>query len=379
MNSVERHEVRYQRRKAKRYAAKLKRNQSLGTIEQVFNYHDMYRSGKKCCNNVRWKQSVQTFERHLFSGTAARRRKIIEGTWKCSGYAHFLLSERGKIRPIDAPTIQDRQVHKVITHKILYPLYKPSMIYDNGASQLGKGLRFSFERLKQDLRRHYRKYGCNGYIVLIDLKNFFPSVPHNIIYNRHDDLILDGKIKSLCDRLVIDFSNHTKLDKGMPLGIEPSQIEMVSLPSSVDNFAKCQLSIKAFAHYMDDYYALFNTIEEAKLFVTKINHRFNQIGLTINSKKCKITSIIKPFKYCKAKFYLTETGKVVVRGNPDNLKRARKKMKSFKIKFDQGLMEIKQIEQWYQTVIAYFSNFDDHNRILRLNRIYYNLFGGVGS
>lgn len=55
----------------------------------------------------------------------------------------------------------------------------------------------------------------------------------------------------------------------------------------------------------------------------------------------------------------------------------RQKMKSFKKKTDEGTITIEQIEQWYQTIIAYFENYNDHNRILRLNRIYYNLFGGV--
>lgn len=377
MNSVERHEARYQRRKAKRFASKVKRNESLGTIEQVFNYRDMFLAGKKCCNNVRWKQSVQNFELHLFSGTAARRRKVVEGRWKGSGYSHFMLSERGKIRPIDAPMIKDRQVHKVLTSKVLYPLYKPSMIYDNGASQEGKGLSFSFKRLKEDLRHHYRKYGREGYVVLIDLKSFFPSASHEAIFQRHDEEIMDGRIRNLCDQIVRDFERHTKSYVGMPLGVEPSQIEMVSLPSSADNFAKCQLSIRAFAHYMDDYYALCRTTEEAVSLIEKMSYQFSKRGLTISLKKCKIVSITKPFKYCKAKFYLTETGRVVVRGNRDSLKRARKKMKSFKKKLDEGTITIEQIEQWYQTIIAYFENYNDHNRILRLNRIYYNLFGGV--
>lgn len=377
MNSVERHEARYQRRKAKRYAAKLKRNQSLGTIEQVFNYRDMFLAGKKCCNNVRWKQSVQNFELHLFSGTAARRRKVVEGTWKGSGYSHFMLSERGKIRPIDAPMIKDRQVHKILTNRVLYPLYQPSMIYDNGASQVGKGLSFSFRRLKEDLRHHYRKYGREGYVVLIDLKSFFPSASHEAIFKRHDEVIMDGRIRNLCDQIVRDFEKHSRSNIGMPLGVEPSQIEMVSLPSSADNYAKCQLSKKAFAHYMDDYYAICHTKEEAKAFIDKMSYQFSKRGLTISVKKCKIVSIAKPFKYCKAKFYLTETGKVVVRGNRDSLKRARKKMKAFSHKLREGTITMTEVEQWYQTIVAYFENYNDHNRVLRLNRIYYNLFGGA--
>lgn len=377
MNSVERHEARYQRRKAEREARRRKRNIELGTIEQVFTYNNLFRTGKKCCNGVRWKQSAQNFENHLFSRTAATRRKVVNGSWKGSGYSHFMLSERGKIRPIDAPFIKDRQVHKLLTNNVLYPLYYPYMIYDNGASQRGKGLSFSFKRLKDDLHYHYRRYGTQGYIVLIDLKSFFPSAKHWAIFSRHDTMIVDGKIRNLCDQIVYDFEKHSKTDYGMPLGVEPSQIEMVSLPSSIDNYAKCQLSIKGFAHYMDDYYAIFRYKSDAVRFIDDIEIQFLKMGLTINRKKCKILPMDKPFKYCKATFWVTSTGRVVMRGNRDSVKRTRAKARAFYRMWLDGTRTIEQIQQWYQVQIAYFRNFDDHNRILKLNRLMYNLFGGA--
>ena len=182
MNSSERHEYRYQRRKEKREKNKLRKNQQLGSLEEIFSYSTLFKAGEKCCRGVRWKRSVNNFELHLISGTALRRHEVINGTWKGHKGSHFMLAERGKIRPIDAPTVQDRQVHKVITENILYPLYRPQMIYDNGASQQGKGLSFSFMRLKTHLHRWYRKYGRDGFIVLIDLRKFFPSAPHWAIY-----------------------------------------------------------------------------------------------------------------------------------------------------------------------------------------------------
>ena len=121
---------RYQRRKAKREANKVHRCIDVGELKDVFTYNDMYKAGKKCCNGVRWKNSAQRFEMHLFSGTARRRRLLLQGAWTPTAYVHFTISERGKTRPIDAPRIQDRQVHKVYTQKVLLPLYLPSMIYN---------------------------------------------------------------------------------------------------------------------------------------------------------------------------------------------------------------------------------------------------------
>lgn len=378
MNSSERHEHRYQRRKEKREKNKLLRNEQLGSLEEIFSYSTLFRAGEKCCRGVRWKRSVNNFELHLISGTALRRHEIINGTWKGHKGSHFMLAERGKIRPIDAPTVQDRQVHKVITENILYPLYRPQMIYDNGASQQGKGLSFSFMRLKTHLHRWYRKHGRDGFIVLIDLRKFFPSAPHWAIYNRHQDMIQDGRIRNLCDQVVMDFARTSGSSIGMPLGVEPSQAEMVALPSIVDNYVKCQLGVKEFAHYMDDYYAIFETKEQAQAFIEDIHDRFQNKGLQINRNKCKIIPLTSKFKYCKATFFLTDTGKVVCRGNRDSLKRTRHKMHFFVRQLKEGKMTKDKVAEWYNASIrGYYMSYNDHNRVLKLNRLYYNIIGGT--
>lgn len=139
MTSQERHEARFQRCKAKRLERKQARCDSLGPTNKIFSYRKMFFYGKKCCNGVRWKQSVQNFEGHLFSGTATRRRTVLEQQWKPKACSHFTLRERGKIRPIDAPHITDRQIHKTLCNEVLIPLYSPSLIYDNGASKRERG------------------------------------------------------------------------------------------------------------------------------------------------------------------------------------------------------------------------------------------------
>ena len=79
MNSQERHLARYKRRKAKRELKRKMRSDAIGGIENALSYGELYKAGKKCCNAVRWKNSVQRFEMHLFSGTAVRVKQIQSG------------------------------------------------------------------------------------------------------------------------------------------------------------------------------------------------------------------------------------------------------------------------------------------------------------
>ena len=378
MTSQERREARYQRRKAKRQAKREARCAALGPIDKVFSYRKMFFYGRRCCNGVRWKQSTQNFELHLFSGTARRRREVLEGRWKPRKCTHFTLRERGKVRPIDAPHITDRQVHKTLCNEVLVPLYNPSMIYDNGASQRAKGLHWHFRRIKDQLHWHFRRWGREGAVGLIDLKGFFPNAPRWSICQRHQRLITNPDLRWLADT-VVRYAPSTAPERGMPLGVEPSQQEMVALPSAVDNWLKCQKGIHCAGHYMDDYYIIMPDVEQLKAVIREMVRRFETMGIRVNKRKCRIIPLTKPFRWCKARFTLTETGKIKVNGSRDGIKRARRKLKLFYREFKAGKRPLKDVEQYMNCQSAYYKNFNDHGRLLRLQRLYHAIFFGGGQ
>lgn len=371
MTSYERHEARYQRRKAQREQRKTERARAVGGLSRVFTFNAMFKNGKRCCNGVRWKNSVQRFELHLFSETAKRRRELFAHKWMPGKYVHFQIHERGKVRPISAPKIQDRQVHKTLTRGALMPLYLPDMIYENGASLPDKGFHFGMRMLADDLREHYRRYGREGWVLLMGYKQFFPSASHAAIFDRHKKLLRHPNIREIADKIVRTIPG----EYGLPLGVEVSQMEMVGLPSPVDNFIKCQLHIKGASHYMDDYPILIPPHRDPKEILNKIVEKAAEYGLTVNLAKTHICPLTKPFKYCKAKFRLTETGKVVINGNRKSVPRARHKFKALKRMYDSGERTFEDVRTSIQGSIAYFENYNDHNRVLKLRRLVYSLFG----
>ena len=371
MTSKERHEARFQRRKAERWRKKQERSLAVGTMADVFSYGDLYKAGKQCCNGVRWKNSAQRFEMHLFSGTARRRKLLLDKTWKPCPYVHFVISERGKTRPIDAPRIQVRQIHKVYTKKVLLPLYLPDMIWNNGASLPCKGFHFSKRLLREDLHYHFKRYGRNGNIILLDCKQFFPSASHRVIYARHDKLIHDYDLRKLGDDIVASSTG----DKGMPLGVEPSQAEMIAFPSPLDNYIKCQLSIKCAGHYMDDYYIIVPPNQDPKEIMRLIVQKASELDLTISKEKSRIVPLSKPFRYCKAKYTLTESGRVIVTGNRGSFKRTRHKIKAFYEKVQNGEMSYEDLWTSVNGMLAYLESYQNHQRVLRLRRLFYAIYG----
>ena len=163
--------------------------------------------------------------------------------------------------------------------------------------------------------------------------------------------------------------------EGLPLGVEPSQAEMIAFPSALDNYIKCQLPIKCFGHYMDDYYILVPPDKDPKEIMKLVIAKAESLRLTVSLSKSRIVPLTKPFKYCKAKYHLTETGKVIVNGNRDGVKRARKKIKAFYHKIQNGEMNYEDLWTSINGIFAYFESYNDHGRVLRLRRLFYAVFG----
>lgn len=370
MTSKERHEARYQRRKMNREQKRKDRSDAIGGVAEVFSFNAMFRAGKTCCNGVRWKNSTQRFELHLFSGTAARRKQLLDGTWQPSPYSHFAINERGKTRIIDAPKIQDRQVHKVYTKRVLLPLYQPQMIYNNGASMRGKGLHFSQELVKRYMRSHFKQYGLAGKIILLDFHAFFPSASHEIVLKRHETLIHDEILRSIGDIIV-----GSTAGDGLPLGVETSQVEMVAYPSSLDNHLQSQLSLGKSGHYMDDYIIMVPPRIDAKMILESVCNKAQSLGLSINTAKTCIIPFGKPFRYCKARYILTPAGGVRVTCNKDSVPRDRRKLKAFCRLLAEDKMKMSDVLCAVNAAFAYLDRFDNHRSVLKLKRLFYALFG----
>ena len=122
MNSRERKDARYLRRKRLRELKNIERSNKYGKIEEIFCFHKVMYYADKCCNGVRYKKSTQNFQLHMFTNIANTCRNIKNGTYVVGKTYKFKINERGKIRNIDAPHITDRLVHKVISNEILLPI-----------------------------------------------------------------------------------------------------------------------------------------------------------------------------------------------------------------------------------------------------------------
>ena len=369
MTSQERKEGRFVRRVAKRILNKMKRFNSLGTFNNIFSFINLYDAVNEVCKGIRWKGYVQDFEVHKLSRTAKNLQRLNDG-WIPHKYKPFTICERGKTRNIEAPMIIDKQIHKVYTQQVLWKLYQSLLIPNNAASVKDKGLQYTQYRLKQDLQYHFRKYGMNGTIILIDFEKFFPSASHDKLIELHQATMFDDEVIYVANSIIK--ANGKEI--GLPLGIEPSQVEMITLPHKLDAYIKCQLSIKGLGRYMDDYYLLIPPGINAKEILDKIKLKARQCEIKINESKIQVLPFGKPFRFCKTKYIITDTGKIITRCNPRSIKTARNKIRCFAKKYQNNEMTDIAVIQSLISSFGYMKKYNEHNQITQLQIIFKRMF-----
>jgi hypothetical protein len=373
MTSKERHEVRYQRRKAKREAERQQKISQYDDFERVIDIDNLYQSLKESARGVSWKESVQRYEANALRNIIETRRKLLTGENVQNGFVEFTLRERGKIRHIRSVHISERIVQKCLCNQVLVPILSNSLIYDNGASIKGKGVHFAIKRFIAHLSMFYRKnnHSNKGYALLIDFSKFFDNIDHSILFELLKKKIKDERIIDLTMKFVTVFGNGRSLG----LGSQVSQILAIYDPNDLDHVIKEKLEIKYYGRYMDDIYLIHSDKEYLKYCFGEIKKICDKLKITINAKKSRIVKLEQGVDFLKGKYFLLPSGKILRRPCRDSTARMRRKLKKFRILIDSGKMSFSDLRMSYQSWRGnYKKRFNAYHRIGFMDKLYYDLF-----
>ena len=370
MNSLERREGRYQRRKAKREQHRIE-------ILERYNYEsvicpdNLYKAMKDSRKGVYWKASVQRYNMNFLKNILRSHNDLVAEKDMRKGFICFDIVERGKPRHICSVHFSERVVQKSLCNNALIPHLTRSLIYDNGASIQDKGIHFAIERLKTHLRRHFKKHGREGYVLLIDFKGYFDNIQHEPLRK-----IFNGAFGD--DRRLLDLAMsfvYAFGEKGLGLGSETSQIAAVAYSSRNDHYIKEVLRCKHYGRYMDDSYFICESKERAKHILSAMLGKFAEIGIMTSPKKTQIIKLSRGFKFLKTHFSIENTGRVVARPSRESATRQRRKLKKFKKFLDAGLMTMHDIRNSHMSWRGYIAHINSRRTVRNLDALYMQLFG----
>lgn len=368
LTSKERREARYIRRKAKR---KEKRDEVLkgyDTIETVARLDHLDKAIDEASRGVRWKASVQRFRINRMRNLARIHDDIMGGNDVRKGFICFDICERGKLRHIKSVRFYERVAQKSLCRYALYPMVTRSLIYDNGASQRGKGTQFAAGRLKLHLMRHVRRHGREGYILLIDFHDYFGQADHKALKGIYEKLITDERLKEFAFSFIDAFG-----DKGLGLGSETSQINAIALRSPSDHFVKEVLKIKGYGAYMDDSYLIHESKEYLLECLEKLKAFYKDYGIVVNENKTKICDLKHGFTFLKTRYFITKSGKIIRKPCRDAVTRERRKLKKQAEMINKGALSFKDVECSYKSWRGSMSHRNAYKTVRSMDRLYEEL------
>lgn len=364
-----RRQKRRKNREQKRAERRLKYIGKNLDFEAMLNYVALYKAMLDSAKGVRWKASVQKYMLNSFVNLKKVKKDLLEGKDIRKGFIHFDISERGKTRHISSVFFSERVVQKWFCTNILAPALTHSLIYDNGASQKDKGVHFSVKRIKQHLRKHFRKFGRAGYILLIDFKGYFENIDHAKLKEIIDNNFEDERIVKLANDFIDAFG-----DKGLGLGSETSQTFAIAFVNRIDHYIKEVLRIKGYGRYMDDSYLIHHDKKYLQECLEKLKEFFNKFGITLSEKKTYITDLKHGFVYLKTHFRFTETGKLICKPCQDAITRQRRKMKRQAKLLKADIMTMEQIDIGYQSWLGSIKHKHSYFAQKNMQNLYDKLF-----
>lgn len=379
LNSQERHEARYQRRKAAREEKRRSKLKEYDDFDRLSSIPSLLHANWDARKGVMFKASVARYNMNYYRNAVRQSRDLRDGKDICRPFYAFDICERGKLRHIHSLHYPERVIRRSACINTLVPVLSNGLIYDNGASLKGKGVSFSEKRCETHLHEFFRETGGNnGYVLIIDFKGYFDHILHDKLKEIISCSFYDTRIVRLCHR----FINATNADKspenkgrGLYIGPEDSQIYAVAYPNRIDHIIKDELRQKYYARYMDDSYI----IHKDKAALQKIRDRlfveYAKYGIIPNPKKTQIVKLSQGFTYLKTRYYLTETGKVVRKADHSSIVRERKKLKKMHRLYTENTLTLEQVTQSYMSWRGSIIRRDAYHSIEHMDTLFYELYG----
>ncbi len=332
-------------------------------INKICSFENLLLAYKKARRGKRDRTEVQTFEFDLEKNIIEIQKDLLNRNYKFGKYRTFNIYEP-KERIISSAPFRDRVVHHAICN-IIEPFLDKVLIENSFACRIGKGTHKAIELASLYLRK-------NKYVLKLDIKKFFFTIDHKILYNELSKKITDKYLLNIIKELLstyktdsdyyYQFENDTLLDvvkeRGLPIGNLTSQLFANYYLNPLDRYVKEELKLTSYIRYMDDILIFSNNKDRLNEVKKNIKNYLQLYRLKLNSKKTVIIHQKNGIKFLG--FHLYRNRKRILRENLDRFKKRfklkRNQYKGGKIKFENILLSL---NSWIG-----FVNKEDNNKII---------------
>ncbi len=344
----------------------------LGTMtkrEQITNYDALWDSYRKCKVGVSWKPAAKHFYLNDCEEILRMAKKLETGSWVNGTPRPIRITYPKKRDGLSIP-FKDRVYQRSINDNALYPAATRSFIHDNAACQKGKGPDRARKRIKKMLWRFYCNHGLNGYVCQIDISGYYKNMRHDVTNRKLQKCLANDEVyKMVVDVLDTQYTGNV----GYNPGSQMVQIAGIAVPDELDHYIKEKLHIKNYIRYMDDFWILHEDVAYLRHCMEAIREKLGELGFEANKKKTHITSLRNGFKFLGFEYRMTETGKIVMTLNSDNVRAERRRLRRLVILEGKGEKTRGAVDEHFRCWCDNASHGNSYKLTERMRRYYKSL------
>lgn len=350
---------------------------ALSPREKICSFEELYKAVFICKRNVMWKDSVAGFVKNALVNCYNLHHELMNDTYKLSPYSVFVVHEK-KTRTIVSTRMRDRVVQRSLCDNYLTEYLTKSFIYDNCACLPGRGTDMARNRLKCHLQRFYRKHGLDGWVLKVDIHDFFGSTSHDVVKAAVAKRVPDPWVRQQVYTIVDSF-DHIAPDRGMGLGSQITQLVQLAVLDDMDHYIKEVLRIKGYVRYMDDFILIHEDKEHLKRCLVEITRILTDLGLELNEKKTGIQPVRNGIHFLGFSFRLTDTGKVLQTVLHKKISKERRKLRKLVDRVNAGEMTKQHVDECYKAWRAHVEKGNCQSLLSRMDSYYVSLYKEVNE
>ena len=160
---------------------------------QVYDWDNLLQAWRKARKGKRGQPPAATFEQNAGENLLALQAELRDKSYRPGGYLSFHIHEP-KRRLISAAPFRDRVVHHALCN-VIEPLFERRFIHNSYANRKGKGTHAALDRCQEFARRY-------PYVLQCDVRQFFPSIDHALLYDAIRRVVVDPDVLWLCQSIL---------------------------------------------------------------------------------------------------------------------------------------------------------------------------------